>query len=103
MFGHHYTYCDPVAEDAKQHRQQQRINGPAAWAAEHGGACPFCGTHDGWLHWEREQFEDTPLQAVETFWQKNGEPCSPCPECRTDYEGYEEMSHADVLAWLKEE
>ena len=98
-----YTYKNVVQEDARQHRTAQRINGPAAWAAAHGNACPFCGTHNGWLHWEREQFVDVTPQPRETFYRGPHGPMSPCPECKTDYEGREEMSYADVLAWLKEE
>jgi len=95
----HYQYTNVVAEDARRYRTAQRIDGPAQWAAEHGGACPYCGSHDGM----KDLYPWNLRELAGTYYRRDGIVYVQCPYCESDTGKYTKMSHDEVRAWLEQE
>ena len=102
-------YLDPQKQEESHqltadelHLRHQRITGPDAWSNKNGGACAYCGGHDGMVSLRRYMFIDAPPAENEVFYAGGQGMYEPCPECNpasviVSY--YRRMAHAEAVAW----
>ena len=93
---------DHQLSDDEQYRYRLRAGGPDAWSNKNGGACAYCGGHDGMISLRRYMFIDAPPAENEVFYAGGQGMYEPCPECNpasviVSY--YRRMAHAEAVAW----
>ena len=86
------------AERYHKRQRDDRINGPSAWSTKHGGACSYCGSHNGMVEWEL-QFMDAlpPLNDYYAYGERGWAIYTPCPYCETDTNGYREITWGEAI------
>lgn len=97
-----YEYHDRQAEESEERHQRARIDGPAEWSAKHGGACPYCGSHDGyWELWPEHVQQVIDLEP--DLYQRDDRDdvlYMPCSHCLTAQHGYKPMTVEQAQRWL---
>lgn len=104
----HYQYEDPHA-DAKQHDMEQRQAAPSHWSQKHGGACPMCGSHDGWMRWDRKSLVywlfvsrgHLPMSNLYQHPEDASGLYKPCSFCVTQPDEFEHLTPEQVREWLE--